>query len=44
MITIEASNIYLGGGYILLEELVKTLESKRIVSKIYVGYDIVYSK
>lgn len=44
MITIEASNIYLGGGYVLLEELLKTLESKKINSEVYVGYDIVYSK
>ena len=44
MIIIEASNIYLGGGYVLLEELVTTLERKKVSSKVYVGYDIIFSK
>lgn len=44
MIIIEASNIYLGGGYTLLEELIKNIEHSRIKSVVYVGYDVVYDK
>lgn len=44
MITIEASNIYFGGGYTLLKELLTNLDSRAIATRVYVGYSTIYDE
>lgn len=39
---IEASNTYFGGGYVLLEELLRNLEQQDDETLVYVGYKNVY--
>lgn len=39
---VEASNTYFGGGYVLLEELLRTLEQQDDETLVYVGYKNVY--
>lgn len=38
MITVEASNIYFGGGFVLLKELLDRLDGKAIAATVYVSY------
>jgi glycosyltransferase involved in cell wall biosynthesis len=42
MITIDASNTYSPGNYVLLKYLLKTLEEKGIKSEVYVIYEKIY--
>lgn len=44
MITIEASNIYLGGGFVLLEEFLRQLEQRALPTRVYVGYEVVFDR
>lgn len=41
---IEASNIYFGGGYILLKLLIDKLEELKIDTKVFIQYSEVYSR
>jgi len=41
---IEASNIYFGGGFVLLEQILLYCESNNIGTKIYIGYPAVYAE
>lgn len=41
MITIEASNIYFGGGFTLLSELLNQIEKRAIYSRVYIGYSTI---
>jgi glycosyltransferase involved in cell wall biosynthesis len=41
-ITIEASNIYFRGGFVLLEQLLEYCENNSLKTKVYLGYTDVY--
>lgn len=42
MITIEASNIYFRGGFVLLEQILEYCEENMLEAKVYIGYQEVF--
>ena len=44
MIIIEASNIYFGGGFVLLDQILRFCEKNELYAKVYIGYVDVYKE